>query len=146
VASRGNSFLRWSIDDDGQAFVAPVNAHNSSLGRIDSQQGPRHSGLDLVRDEPPQRARSVDRVESLLGDELQGCRADLQTQAVLSQTLPEIGQQVLYDLLDLGKGQWLEHDHIVEPVEEFRPEPQSKFTQDAFAGIRLDLTRIAGPF
>ena len=125
MASRGLSFLRRSIDADGQAFVAPVNVHASSLGRIDAQQGPCDSGLDLLRDEPPQRARSVDRVESLLGDEFSGRRADFEAQVVFGQTLSEIGQQELHDLLDLDKGEWLEQNHFVEPVEEFGPEPQS---------------------
>ena len=89
---------------------------------VAAEQRPADAGLDLVGDEPAQRAGAVHRVEALFGDEPAGVLADLERHPPVGQPGPQVVEHQVDDALDLRLGQRLEQHDVVDPVEELGPE------------------------
>ncbi len=78
--------------------------------------------FDEVLDRPAERTRTVVGVEALGDDEVLGLVGEDEFQAAVGQPAADLRQLDVDDLLEVVLVQRVEHDHVVEPVEELGPE------------------------
>ena len=104
------------------APVADVGVGDDPVARLEAalEERPRERVLDQALDRPLQRSRPEGRVVALAGDHGPGGRRQLEEQVLAGQPPGEIRQQQADDRLELGVGQRVEDDHLVDPVEELR--------------------------
>src|SRR6185437_4746070 len=93
-----------------------------ALGELSHEDFLRKRVLDVLLDCPLERPRSVLLVVTMLHQELGGRVGELERQLLLRQPLPHVFEQDRHDLGDHLAAQRVEHDHVVEPVQEFRVE------------------------
>src|SRR5690606_804080 len=82
----------------------------------------RQGVFDLRRARPAQRPGARHRVVAPLGEDLRGVRRDLDTHVAVLEPLVQPGDHQVDDGGDLLLRQLVEHDRVVHPVEELRPE------------------------
>ena len=83
----------------------------------------RASGFSIEPlDRPPERSGPEGEVRALARDQRPRRRRQLQHEVVLGQPLLQVGQQQVHDRRQLGLGQRVEDDDLVDPVQELRPE------------------------
>src|SRR6266487_240619 len=78
--------------------------------------------LDLALDGPAQRPGAQHRVVALLGQELLGVVGQLQAHVLVAKLGLDPADHQGHDLQDLRLGQLVEHDRVIDAVEELRPE------------------------
>src|SRR5439155_2292467 len=78
--------------------------------------------LDEPLDRPLQRAGAEGRIGPLADDQLPGARRELDPEVLLEEPSLQALQEELDDLLEVALRQGVEHDDLVDPVEELGPE------------------------
>ncbi|HYM28176.1 MAG TPA: hypothetical protein VET66_08500, partial [Steroidobacteraceae bacterium] len=73
-------------------------------------------------DRPTQRPRAIRLVVAFRDKELAHVIADLQRDVLFLQPAAHLRQQQVHDLPQLGPRQRVEDHHLINPVEELRPE------------------------
>src|ERR1700675_2007353 len=86
--------------------------------------------LDVLLDRPPQLARPVGRVVSPLDEQVQRRPGGLELDALVRQLLVDAADHELHDRGDMLPGKGMEHDDVVDPVDELRPEHALQLVQD----------------
>ncbi len=105
-----------------QPICACIDAYRLTLTELTLQQSERKRILQLALDHTLQRASAVDRIVADLGQVLAGRRADLEMVTGLLDSLCEPGQLDLNDAGQVVLRQAMEHDHLIDAVEELRAE------------------------
>src|SRR5712692_489985 len=96
---------------------------------------PAHDGLgerilDVFLDRPPQLARSVGRVVSPLDEQVQRRPRGLELDALVRELLVDAVDHQLDDGGDVLPAERMEHDDVVDPVDELRPESPLQLVED----------------
>src|SRR5205807_9605494 len=122
AASGGRGGLRDGGSLERELAVASVHEERVALAEAAFQQRRRERVLDEPLQRPLQRTRPVCRVPARLGQQLLRGRCQLDVDAPLRQPSPQPGELELDDLRELLARELLEHDDLVDPVQELRPE------------------------
>jgi hypothetical protein len=106
------------------AAPSAVDVHHDDLtgGQLAVEDLLRQRVLDLALDGPAQRPGTQHRVEPAVRQQLLGVLRDLQRHVLVRQLALHAGDHEVDDLDDLVLGQLVEHDDVVDAVEELRPE------------------------
>src|SRR4051812_38072442 len=115
----GVGALRGALDHDGRAG-----------GELRAQDEVRERVLDVALDRAAQGTGAHGRVPALLDEQLLGRLGELQLQLALRQRRADAAQEELDDRLDLLLLQLVEHDHVVDAVEELGPEDLLQLSHD----------------
>src|SRR5207244_103429 len=99
-----------------------VHFDPSALGHLPAHDGLGERILDVLLDRQPQLARSVLRVVALVHQDRLGGRREDELDALLGELLVDLVEHQANDLLDVRQRQRVEHDDVVDPVDELRPE------------------------
>src|SRR4051794_6870507 len=102
--------------------VVDVDHDDLTSGQLAVEDLLRQRVLDLALDGPAQRPGTQHRVEAAVRQQLLGSRGDLQRHVLVRQLGLHTGGHKVDDLDDLVLGQLVEHDDVVDTVEELRPE------------------------
>src|SRR6185312_17191870 len=78
--------------------------------------------LDLLLDGPLQRPRAVDRVEPGFAEEVACGVIERQVHVPLLQALAQVDELDVHDGADLAGAERMEHDDVIDAVDELRPE------------------------
>ncbi len=100
----------------------PVDDDGVAVDDLAGEDALRQPVADLALDEPAQRTGAVRRVESGERKPFAGRGADVQLEPAVVQPLTERLDLQLHDPGELVEAQRIEDHHVVEPVEELRPE------------------------
>src|SRR4051812_1048316 len=111
--------LRRALDHDGRAR-RQLGAEHEVRERI----------LDVALDRPAERAGAHGRVPALLDQEVLCVLGELELQLALCERLADAAQEELDDRLDLLLLQLVEHDHVVDAVEELGAEDLLQLSHD----------------
>ncbi len=90
----------------------------------------REQILDALLDRALERPRAVDRVETGLGELREGAVSNFEPHLELRQSLLEVTQLDLRDVPDVLLVQRVEHDDLVDAVDELGPELRLHLRQD----------------
>ena len=90
--------------------------------KVAGQQRPRERVLDEPLDRPLERPRAERRVRALAHDQRAGRRRQLEHEVRGREPPLEVGEQEVDDRRQVRVGQRVEHDDLVDPVEELGPE------------------------
>src|SRR5437667_4043141 len=99
-----------------------VHVDPSTLGHLPAHDRLGERILDVLLDRPPKLARSVLRVVALVHQGRLGGRREDQLDALLGELLVDPVDHQANDLLDVRQRERVEHDDVVDPVDELRPE------------------------
>src|SRR2546425_836780 len=99
-----------------------VHVDPSTLGHLPAHDRLGERILDVLLDRPPKLARSVLRVVALVHQGRLGGRREDQLDALLGELLVDPVEHQPNDLLDVRQRERVEHDDVVDPVDELRPE------------------------
>src|SRR3954451_18022086 len=78
--------------------------------------------LELLLDRPLERPRAVDRVEPSLGKPIARRRLEHEPDVAIGEPSVQVRELNVDDLADVLRLERMEHDHVVDPVDELRPE------------------------
>src|SRR4051812_11498739 len=115
----GVGALRGALDHDGRA-----------RRELRPQDEVRQRVLDVALDRATERAGAHGRVPPLLDEQVLGVLGQLQLQLAVRQRLADAAQEELDDRLDLLLLQLVEHDHVVDAVEELGAEDLLQLSHD----------------
>ncbi len=90
------------------------------------QQCPSQRILDQSLQRPLERPRPELRVVPFAGDDRARGRCQLQGQVAIGQSLLKVGQQQVDDPVEVRVRQRVEHDDLVDTVQELGPEASSE--------------------
>src|SRR3954470_8484132 len=104
--------------------VLALDVHHDDLtrGQLAVEDLLAQRVLDLALDGPAQRPGTQDRVEAAVGQQLLGGRRHLERHVLVRQLALHAGEHEVDDPDDLVLAQLVEHDDVVDAVEELRPE------------------------
>ena len=93
-----------------------------SVGDLAGDQRPADPGLEGALEEALQRPGAVDRVVALAGDVLPRRVRELELHPAAGEPAAEVLEEEPDDLPDLVEAERLEEHHVVDPIQELRPE------------------------
>src|SRR5665647_3973158 len=100
--------------------------------------------LDVPLEGSAQRPRAEDRVETAFGDERLGGRRELDAHVAILEPRLDHGDQQIDDLLDLRLRELVEHDDLVDAVQELRTEMLLELVGDLRLHLLVPRLRV-GP-
>src|SRR6516164_1234611 len=122
----GDDRLRLRHADEGELRLFPgaldVDDHDVARPQLAEQDLLGQAVLDLPLDRAAQRTGAEHRIVAALGEQILGGRPDLDAHVAVLQPLVDLGDHQVHDLEDLFLLQLVEHDHVVDTVEELGPE------------------------
>src|SRR4051812_8826993 len=133
AADRGRNLLRLAHRqrDLGIRALRRALDHDGRAGReLRPQHEVRERVLDVALDRPAERTGTHGRVPALLDEQVLGVLGELQLQLALRERLADAAQEELDDRLDLLLLQLVEHDHVVDAVEELGAEDLLQLSHD----------------
>src|SRR5262249_10087635 len=113
-----------------QLPAAGRNANAISRGERALQDLLGERILDLLLDGPLERARTIHRIESGLADQVARGVIQDQVHVALDEALAQVQELDVHDGPDLGAAQRMEHDDVVDPVDELRAEALLDYLHD----------------
>src|SRR5207302_2808159 len=102
--------------------VLGVDADRVAVGEVPLEQAQRERVLDQTLDRALERPRAVRRIPAGISQRLLSSTAQFELDPSLGEPLAQPAELQLDDLRDLLLRQRLELDHLVDAVEELRPE------------------------
>src|SRR5690349_5744666 len=93
-----------------------------SVANLAREQFPPDRGFELALDHPPERPRTVDRVVAMLGEVVARLIGQFELDLALFEALAQPLDLNIDDLAQLFLVQRMEHDDLVDAVQELRPE------------------------
>src|SRR4051812_775423 len=133
AADRGRHLLRL-LHRQRHLGVRAVRCALDHDGRARRELGPQHEVgqrvLDVALDRPAKRAGAHRWVPALLDEQVLGVLGELELQFALRQRLADAAQEELDDRLDLLLLQLVEHDDVVDAVEELGAEDLLQLSHD----------------
>ena len=97
----------------------------------------REAVLDRALDQSLERARPVDRVEAVVRELVLRPGRQLEADAALGETLGELVDLDVHDPPEVLTVEAVEHDHVVDPVQELRTEVTAQGTLDPVLDRRV---------
>src|SRR5262249_39249859 len=137
-ASGGSGLWTWGLRNDPEGNAGARSTSSSSLGRerqrfllaiitdrdglavadLAFEQLPAEGGLQLLLERALQRARPVGRLVADADEVLAGGVGQLQGDLAIREALPQPRQLDVDDLLQVLHAQRVEHDDLIDAVEE----------------------------
>src|SRR4051794_22361028 len=142
--------LLGRLDDrELDLFLGALGRRLDQDGRARRELGPQDEVgqrvLDVALDRPAQRAGAHRGVPALLDQEVLRRLGEVQLELALGQRGPDATQQEVHDRLDLFLGELVEDDHVVDAVEELRPEDLLELAHDpALHVVVRDASLVVG--
>src|SRR5215468_1900800 len=114
--------------------VAPLHVHLDArpLRELSAHDRLRHRILDVLLDGAAELTRAVGRVVALLDEEIQRYPRRLELDALVGELGVDAGDHELHDGRDVLARERVEHDDVVDPVDELRPEGALHLVHDLF--------------
>ena len=135
---------RASALGEHQLPAGGVDLHRVAVAELAGEDLLRQRVLDLRQDRALERARAIDRVEAHVPQQFKGLFGQLQLQPALGQALLQPAQLDPRDLLDLVLVQRVEHDDVVQAVDEFRAEMRLDHAHHRGLHLRVGLRAAVG--
>src|SRR5580698_1738105 len=103
---------------EGEPAVPDTDPYRVPRREVAPQDVLRQRILDLLLDGPFQRPCTIDWVEPRLPEQVAGRLIQNDVQITVLQALAQVGQLDVHDLADLLGAERMEHDDVIDPVDE----------------------------
>src|SRR5713101_3952082 len=129
---------------EDEAVPVYVHLDPGAVGELAAHDGLRERILDFFLDGPPQLPRPEGGVKALLHEEIQGALRGLELDALVRDLGIDAGQHEADDGRDVFPRQRVEHDDVVDPIDELRAEGALELVEDLFLHLVVRLALALG--